>query len=95
MSKILLNWSPYQAVKDGVAYPALYIDCGMKYPCCPPWHGRRLAARLRWPSTSGHPVLLRVRAGAFDGLTGKKSGAKQQSGALTFFADQLGLQAGN
>jgi len=88
----VLAWSPYQGVRDGVAYPALLIDCGLNDPRCPPWHGRKFAAALQHASTSGLPVLLRVRAGAGHGAVGEAAQALQNAEMLSFFADQLGLE---
>ena len=42
----------------------MLIDCGANDPRCPPWHGRKLAARMQAAGSGALPVLLRVRAGA-------------------------------
>lgn len=91
MAAILLAWSPYQNVRDGIAYPALLIDCGGNDPRCPPWHGRKLAARLQQASTSGLPALLRVRAQAGHGAVGKEQKRRQSAEVLAFLAHELGL----
>ncbi len=92
MAPVMGAWSPYQNVKDGVAYPAVLLDCGMNDSRCPAWHGRKFAARLQTASTSDWPILLRVRAGAGHGASGTASQVEQQAEVLSFFADQLGLK---
>lgn len=91
MSRVLHAWSPYHGVQDGVAYPAMFIDCGLNDPRCPPWHGRKLAARMQHATASGQPVFLRVRAGAGHGAVGKQASAELNAEELAFFAEQLGL----
>lgn len=93
MAAVLRAWSPYQNVEDGTAYPAMLIDCGANDPRCPPWHGRKLAARMQQAATGDLPVLLRVRAGAGHGAIGHETQARQSAELLAFFAEYLGLAA--
>lgn len=92
MIATLAAWSPYQNLKDGVAYPAVLVDSGMNDPRCPAWHGRKFAARLQAASVSDRPILLRVRAGAGHGAVGTAAQIEQQAEVLSFLADQLGLK---
>jgi prolyl oligopeptidase len=57
----LYAYSPYHQVQDGTPYPAVLIDCGAFDRTWLAWHGRKMAAALQHASSSGHPVLLRVR----------------------------------
>ncbi|MFV3074955.1 prolyl oligopeptidase family serine peptidase [Niveispirillum fermenti] len=91
MADILMRWSPYQNVRDGTAYPAMLIDCGANDPRCPPWHGRKLAARLQQAGGGTLPILLRVHADAGHGTVGKDSQTRQSAEVLAFFAEYLGL----
>jgi prolyl oligopeptidase len=91
MAKVLYAWSPYQNVQDKVDYPAVYLDCGANDPRCPPWHGRKLAARLQQATSSDRPILLRVRAGAGHGTVGRADHDYQSAEVLAFLAEQLGL----
>ena len=99
MARLLDDWSPYQNVEDGVAYPAMLIDCGANDPRCPPWHGRKLAARMQQASrmqkpgsnSGALPILLRVRADAGHGTVGKDDQTRQSAEVLAFFAEYLGL----
>ncbi|WP_447762791.1 prolyl oligopeptidase family serine peptidase [Sphingopyxis panaciterrae] len=91
MAEAIHGWSPYQNVRDSLAYPALLIDCGANDPRCPPWHGRKFAARVQQASTGTLPILLRVRADAGHGSVGKAQKIRQSADNLAFFAEQLGL----
>lgn len=93
MAQIIHDWSPYQNVEDGMDYPAMLIDCGANDPRCPPWHGRKLAARMQQASAEPRPVLLRVREGAGHGAIGDEDQARQSAEVLAFFAEYLGLAA--
>jgi len=91
MAKVLYAWSPYQSITDGVAYPAVLIDSGLNDPRCPPWHGRKFAARLQQATSSGRSVLLRVRSGAGHGAVGRAAQRLQEVETLAFLAEQLAL----
>jgi prolyl oligopeptidase len=91
MARILQAWSPYQNVQDGTAYPAMLIDSGANDPRCPPWHGRKLAARMQQANGDPLPILLRVRADAGHGAIGHDDQMRQSAELLAFFAEYLGL----
>ncbi len=55
----LRGFSPYQAVSDGVAYPAVMLTQGDRDTRVPPLQARKMAARLQAATTSGLPVILR------------------------------------
>jgi prolyl oligopeptidase len=54
----LLSYSPYQHVRDGVAYPATMIVSGSADGKCNPMHARKMTARLQAANASPYPVLL-------------------------------------
>lgn len=57
----LATFSPYQLVREGISYPAIFIDAGNTDPRCPPWHARKFAARLQATTLgTAAPVLLHV-----------------------------------
>lgn len=91
MAEAIYAWSPYQNVRDDIAYPALLIDCGSNDPRCPPWHSRKFAARVQQAATGDLPILLRVRADAGHGSVGHAQKNRQSAEVLSFLADQLGL----
>ena len=57
---VLRAYSPYHNVRDGVRYPATLVVCGDADIRCPPWHGRKLVARLQQASIGERPIMLRV-----------------------------------
>lgn len=56
-----LTYSPFHNVKK-IAYPPVYIQTGECDNNVPPYHGKKMAARLQQYNTSDHPILLRVLA---------------------------------
>lgn len=54
----LLQYSPYQKVKPGTAYPAVFFFTGGSDTRVAPLHARKMTALLQAASTSGRPVLL-------------------------------------
>ena len=88
----LLTYSPYHLVRDGVHYPATYIEAGATDPRCPPWHARKLAARLQAAQAGPAPVLLRVWDGSGHGLaTSPDALLGQQLQSLCFAMQATGL----
>ena len=61
MFEYLLSYSPYHNVK-AVEYPPTYIQTGELDNNVPPYHGKKLAARMQAMNTGNAPVLLRVLA---------------------------------
>jgi prolyl oligopeptidase len=55
---VLLKYSPYHQVRQGIAYPATMIVSGDADRTCNPLHARKMTARLQAANTSGHPILL-------------------------------------
>jgi prolyl oligopeptidase len=43
-----------------VRYPATLVVCGDADIRCPPWHGRKLIARIQQASVGDRPIMLRV-----------------------------------
>ena len=56
--KYLYAYSPYQKVKPGEKYPAVFLTTGDQDTRVPPLQARKMTARLQAASTSGKPVLL-------------------------------------
>ena len=55
----LRGFSPYQAVRDGVDYPAVMLTQGDRDTRVPPLQARKMAARLQAATSSELPVILR------------------------------------
>jgi prolyl oligopeptidase len=58
----------YQAVRDGVAYPAVLLTTGVTDPRVGPFHVAKMTARLQAATSSGKPILLRVDYDAGHGI---------------------------
>ncbi len=56
--RVIASFSPYQNLRDGTRYPAMFISTGHLDTRVPPWAARKFAARAQAASTSGLPVLL-------------------------------------
>lgn len=91
MSEVIDSWSPYQNIKEGTLYPALLLDAGKEDVRCPPWHVRKMAARMQPANKSSNPILMLVREGVGHGAVDVKGQDVQGTDWLTFFVDQLGL----
>jgi prolyl oligopeptidase len=55
---VLLKYSPYHQVRDGVAYPATMIVSGDADRNCNPLHARKMTARLQLANASDRPIFL-------------------------------------
>lgn len=90
----MLRYSPYQAVRDGVDYPAVMLTTGDLDTRVPPLQARKMTARLQAASASGLPVVL-----WYDEMGGHAAGRghplslriEDATRELTFMALQLGL----
>jgi prolyl oligopeptidase len=89
----LATFSPYQLVREGVSYPAIFIDAGDTDPRCPPWHARKLAARLQKATAGAAPILLHVWENVGHGwATDKNIAVTEHSEWLAFTARHLGVE---
>jgi len=82
--RALRSIDSYQAVKDGVAYPAVLLTTGVTDPRVAPFHVAKMTARLQAASSSHKPVLLRVDFDAGHGIGSTR--AQQDSEAADTYA---------
>ena len=88
------QYSPYQAVQDGVDYPAVMLATGDLDTRVPPLQARKMTARLQAATGSGRPVIL-----WYDAMGGHAAGRgrpmrlriEDSTREITFMAQQLGL----
>jgi prolyl oligopeptidase len=89
----LTTFSPYHLVRDGVSYPAVFLDAGDTDPRCPPWHARKLAARLQAATSSNAPILLHIWENVGHGwATDKDVAIIQNAEWLAFTLRHLGVE---
>jgi prolyl oligopeptidase len=82
----LLGYSPYHAVREGTAYPAVLFTTFDSDTRVDPLHGRKLAAALQHATTSDAPIVLRRE-------TSVGHGARAVSRTVGLAADQLAFLA--
>src|SRR4051794_3405383 len=82
----LLGYSPYHAVREGTAYPAVLFTTFQSDTRVHPLHGRKLAAALQHATTSEAPIVLRRE-------TSVGHGARAVSRTVGLAADQLAFLA--
>jgi prolyl oligopeptidase len=89
----LSTFSPYHLIEEGVAYPPVLIQAGATDPRCPPWHARKMIARLQANKSESGVTLLRVRQhaghGAADGKSNQQEAATE---GLAFIMQELGMR---
>ncbi|MEZ5293875.1 MAG: prolyl oligopeptidase family serine peptidase [Vicinamibacterales bacterium] len=88
------QYSPYQQVRAGTAYPAVMLSSGDRDTRVPPLAARKFTARLQASSISGRPVILRYhpKAGhaANRGLPFSRR-VEDTAAEMAFMAKELGL----
>lgn len=83
--RALKSVDSYQAVADGVPYPAVLLTTGMHDPRVAPFHPAKMAARLQAASSSGKPVLLRVDFDAGHGMGSTRAQLDEEAADIYAF----------
>ena len=88
----LYDYSPYQHVRDGDHYPAIFMATGANDGRVNPAHSRKMVAALQAATASGQPVLLSINDHAGHG-EGSALAVRigQQADYLAFLFDELGM----
>jgi len=87
--KALLAYSPYHHVAK-TSYPAILMTTGDHDPRVPPWHSRKMTARLQAAQTGKAPILLRTSSNAGHGIGSSMSERIDlQTHIFAFLLDQL------
>jgi prolyl oligopeptidase len=88
--KALYAYSPYHHIKDGTAYPAIFMATGETDGRVNPAHSRKMIARLQAATASGMPVYLSINSHAGHGIGSSLSIRVNQSADIySFLFDQL------
>ncbi|HZB19609.1 MAG TPA: prolyl oligopeptidase family serine peptidase [Blastococcus sp.] len=87
----LLGYSPYHAVKEGTAYPAVLLTTFESDTRVHPLHGRKLAAALQHATTSDAPVVLRRETSVGHGARAVSRTVGLAADQLAFLAEHTGL----
>ena len=91
--KALYAYSPYHAVKDGVAYPATLLTTGENDPRVDPMQSRKMTARLQAATRCDQPILLRTNANTGHGADASlDERIEEEVDVLAFLFHQLGIE---
>ncbi|SOC46239.1 prolyl oligopeptidase [Blastococcus aggregatus] len=87
----LLGYSPYHAVREGAAYPAVLFTTFESDTRVHPLHGRKLAAALQHATTAAAPVVLRREVSVGHGARAVSRTVGLAADQLAFLARHTGL----
>ncbi|SDE86950.1 prolyl oligopeptidase Serine peptidase. MEROPS family S09A [Blastococcus fimeti] len=87
----LLGYSPYHAVREGTAYPAVLLTTFESDTRVHPLHGRKLAAALQHATTAAAPVVLRREVSVGHGARAVSRTVGLAADQLAFLARHTGL----
>ncbi|TKJ18714.1 prolyl oligopeptidase family serine peptidase [Blastococcus sp. CCUG 61487] len=87
----LLGYSPYHAVREGTAYPAVLVTTFESDTRVDPLHGRKLAAALQHATSSPAPVVLRREVSVGHGARAVSRTVGLAADQLAFLAAHTGL----
>src|SRR6202008_1550544 len=91
--KALYAYSPFNRVRNGVAYPAVLFTAGDNDGRVAPYESRKMTARLQAATSSPNPILLRTEATAGHGIgTALSTRIEEETDVYSFLVDQLGMK---
>ena len=93
MFPILLGYSPYHNIKDGIAYPPTLVTTGDTDDRVVPGHSFKFAAALQHAQVGENPVLIRIETRAGHGA-GKPTALRIEEAAdvYAFLHKSLGMR---
>lgn len=91
--RALYAYSPYHHVRDGTAYPAVYMATGAHDGRVAPWQSRKMVARLQAANPKGQPVYLSINEHAGHGMgSSLDTRISEYADWYGFLLDQLGMK---
>jgi prolyl oligopeptidase len=87
----LLGYSPYHAVREGTAYPAVLFTTFESDTRVDPLHGRKLAAALQHATSADAPIVLRRETSVGHGARAVSRTVGLAADQLAFLAEHTGL----
>ncbi|MDX1447998.1 MAG: S9 family peptidase, partial [Acidimicrobiia bacterium] len=82
-------YSPYENVREGAEYPALFVTAGLNDPRVSYWEPAKWVASLRTRTTSRGPVVLKTEMGAgHGGKSGRYDAWRDEAEVIAFLLDQ-------
>lgn len=82
--KFIYKYSPYHNVKEGTAYPPMFIIAGKGDERVDPMHAMKMAARLQANTSSDNPILLMLYGGVGHGSISANKQAMEIADIETF-----------
>jgi oligopeptidase B len=83
-------YAPYENIKTGLEYPALFVTAGLNDPRVSYWEPAKWVAALRTRTTSRGPVLLKTEMGAgHGGKSGRYDAWRDEAEVIAFVLDQI------
>jgi prolyl oligopeptidase len=90
--RYLIRYSPYQNVKDGIAYPSMLFVGSENDARVDPLHARKMVARLQAADRDGGPILLLVqKVSGHTGGTTMSTAIEQAADGWAFLMNALGV----
>jgi prolyl oligopeptidase len=89
----LLGYSPYHAVREGTAYPAVLFTTFESDTRVHPLHARKLAAALQHATSADAPIVLRRETEVGHGARAVSRTVELAADQLAFLAAHTGLSA--
>ena len=91
LSEYLRNYSPYHALKPGVAYPATLVTTADHDDRVVPAHSFKFAARLQEYHAGENPVLIRIETKAGHGSVSMKQQIELAADRYAFIWYNMGV----
>jgi prolyl oligopeptidase len=92
--RALHAYSPYHAVADRTAYPAVLFMTGENDPRVDPMQSRKMTARLQAANSSGSPIVLRTSGNTgHGGATPLSAKIEELTDIYAFLVHELGASA--
>jgi prolyl oligopeptidase len=91
MFNYLYQYSPYHALKPGVAYPATLVTTSDHDDRVVPAHSFKFAARLQEYHTGPNPVLIRIQTDAGHGTVSTRQAIELQADVYAFTWYNMGV----
>ncbi|MFP5331325.1 MAG: S9 family peptidase [Acidimicrobiia bacterium] len=86
------SYAPYENIRDGEEYPALFATAGLNDPRVSYWEPAKWVAALRARTSSSGPVILKTEMGAgHGGRSGRYDAWRDEAQLIAFILDQLGV----
>ena len=86
----LLNYSPYQNVKEGINYPSMLVITSDNDDRVPPFHSYKFVAKLQNRSIQKNPVILKVeKKSGHNGASTLLAGVKEKADIYGFIMYEL------